>query len=137
MFNVENLTFNGGTLAPGGVATLDIPIPAKWVKIAYIKIVQLVAGIMVIDFDIWESSTYNPGLRDTFYLRRLRRNISQTPAQGGEYGEALSPMVPYKDRDPIDEEKTYCLHCRLRNDLTGTASDFAVVITLADIGEGA
>jgi hypothetical protein len=62
-----------------------------------------------------------------------------TVEQGGEYGESLSgdPM-PYYDRDAVDEESTFRLHCRLENDaLAGTASDFAVTIKIADMGENA
>lgn len=136
MFIVENLTINDGVNIPvGGEKHFNISIPGRWVKIAYIKIVALTAGKMVIDFDIWESSDYNPADRTDLYLRRLRRNIELTAVQGGEYGEALSPMIPYKDRDAVDEERTYNLHCRLRNATGGTASDFAVMLTLADVGE--
>lgn len=137
MFYVENLAINEGVnIPPGGTLKFDIPIPGRWAKVAYIKIVQLTAGAMALDFDIWETSTYDPADRTDLYLRRVRRNIALTAAQGGEYGEALSPKVPYKDRDTPGEERTYALHCRIRNaDAASTASDFAVVILLADMAE--
>ena len=136
MFNVENLTIKGGSIpADGAEVRFNLKIPGRWVKIANIKIVQLTAGDMNIDFDIWETSDYNPATRADLYKRKLRRNIVQTAAQGGEYGEAILPAIPYKDRDTPGEERTYQLHCRLKNNTGGTASDFAVVITLADIGE--
>lgn len=137
MFNVEKLAINGGALAPGATVKVDMPISARWVKIAYVKLVQLTAGTMEVELDIWETDTYNAGVRTDFYKRRFRRNINQTLAQGGEYGEAVSPMVPFKDRDDPGEERGYALHIRLKNGLAGTGSDFDLVITLADIGEGA
>jgi hypothetical protein len=137
MFDVENLTINNGADIPaGGEVRFDIPIPARWVKIAYIKIVALTTGTHVFDFDIWEVSTYNPATPADRVNRRLRRNIALGAGDDGEYGEALHPLVPYKDKDTVDEERTYALHCRLRNDATGVASDFAVMIRLADISEG-
>lgn len=137
MFNVEKLAINGGDLAPGATVKVDIPISGRWVKIAYIKLVQLTAGTLEVELDIWETDTYNAGVRADFYKRRLRRNINQTLAQGGEYGEAVSPMVPFKDRDDPGEDRGYALHIRLKNGLAGTLSDFDLMITLADIGEGA
>ena len=136
MFDVEDLTINDGPIPAGGEVRFSIPIPARWAKIAYVKIVALTVGAHVFDFDIWETSDYNPGLQADKIHRRYRRNIALAAGDAGEYGEALSPMVPYKDKDTVDEEKTYALHCRLRNDDTGVASDFAVMIRLADISEG-
>lgn len=139
MFNVQNLTVNNGVDIPvDAEVRFNLPITSRWVKIAYIKIVQLTAGKMEVDFDIWEVNDYNPGDRAQLYLRRLRRNIALTADQAGEYGEALSPLVPYKDRDEVegyDEDRARYLHIRLRNSAAGTASDFAVMITLADMGE--
>jgi hypothetical protein len=137
VFNVENLAINGGNIpANGTVVEFNLQIAGRWCKIAYVKIVQLTAGLMEIDFDIVEDEeTFDPGNRATFYLRKYRRTISQTIPQGGEYGEALSPMIPYKDREDPGEENRHDLHCRLTNKPGGTASDFAVVIGLADISE--
>lgn len=134
MYNVENLTLNGGDLAKGATVEVDIPIGARWVKLVYVKLVQLTAGVMQVELDIWETATYNAGVRADFYQRRFRRNIDQTEVQGGEYGEVID-RTPYKDRDDPGEEKEYNLHIRLKNGLAGTASDFALVITLADMGE--
>jgi hypothetical protein len=93
---------------------------------------------MDLDFQIWESTAArgDPGNRANAYQKILTRNITQTPAQGGEYGESLSgdPM-PYYDRDDQDEEKTYRLHIRLDNFAGGTLSDFAVTVKIADPGE--
>ena len=134
MFNVEKLAINGGALAKGATVKVDIPISARWVKLVYLKIVQLTAGIMEIEFDVWETATYNAGVRTDFYKRKFRRNIDQTLVQGGEYGEVID-RTPYKDRDDPGEEREYNLHIRLKNGLAGTESDFDVVITLADMGE--
>ena len=119
----------------------DLPITSKFCKIVYIGIVQLTAGPMQMNFEVWESTAARagPGTRANFYQKILNRRITQTVVQGGEYGESLSgdPM-PYYDRDADDEEHTYRLHCRIENDVTdGTLSDFAVTVKIADMGENA
>lgn len=138
MFNVDDLEI-GNIVADGHYLAFDLPITGRWCKIAYIKIVQLTAGPMEIDFDIVESDTlYDPVDRSTFYLRKYRRSISLTDVEGAEYGEALHPTIPYKDRNEVegfDETRDRALHCRLTNRVGGTDSDFAVSVTLADIGE--
>ncbi len=119
----------------------DLPITSRFCKIVYIGIVQLTAGPMEMNFEIWESTAArsSPDTRTNFYQKILNRRITMTRIQGGEYGESLSgdPM-PYYDRDAVDGEHTYRLHCRIENDITdGTESDFAVTIKIADMGENA
>ncbi len=117
----------------------DLPITSKFCKIVYIGIVQLTPGPMQINFEIWESTAARllPNTRANLYQKIINRRITMTQEQGGEYGETLAggPM-PYYDRDAVDEESTYRLHCRLENDVSaGTESDFAVTIKIADMGE--
>lgn len=140
MFIVENREI-GIIVADGSFLAFDLPIANLWSKIAYVKIVQLTNGPMEIDFDIVESDIFfDPVDRTTFFLRKYRRSISMGALEGAEYGEALSPAVPYKDRNAVegyDETRARALHCRLTNRLGGTDSDFDVSVTLADIGEDA
>jgi len=125
-------------VVPGTPLILDLPIKSRWCKIVYIGIVQLTAGDMEIDFEIWESTATraDPANRAGFYQLILSRRISQSVLQGGQYGESLSgdPM-PYTDRDAETEEKTHNLHIRIQNFAAGTDSDFAVSIKIADMGE--
>lgn len=138
MYITENLTVNGGNLAPGAAVNFDLVITSRFCKIAYIGIVQLTAGDMDIDFQVWESTAArgDPTNRANAYQKIVARHITQTALQGGEYGESLSgdPM-PYYDRDDQDEEKTYRLHIRIDNFAGGTLSDFAVTVKIADPGE--
>ncbi len=140
MYITENLTINSGDLPVGDAVIFDLPIVSRWCKIVSIKIVQLTAGAMHIDFEVWESTAARAGPvnRANLYQLPLTRNITIVPAGGAQYSESLagSPM-PYKDRDAVDEERTYRLHCRLENFNDGTLSDFAVSIKIADIGENA
>jgi len=131
-----HITMNAGIPADGTVKEFDLQIKARWCKICYIKIVQHETGPMDVTFDIFEKSGIDEGIRHNMYLNVLRRPIELTVLQGGQYGESLSQPIPYMDRDAVDEERTYCLHCRISNDVGGTASDFTVSIKLADIGEG-
>lgn len=122
-----------------GAVNFDLPITSRFCKIVYIGIVQLQTGPVQMNFEIWESTTARsaPDHRPNFYQKILNRKITMTVLQGGEYGESLSgdPM-PYFDRDAVDEDATYRLHCRIDNDITaGTASDFAVTVKIADMGE--
>ena len=124
-----------------GALNFDLPVLSRFCKIVYIGIVQLTLGQMEMNLEIWESTVAraSPDARANYYQKILNRRISQTVEQGGEYGESLSgdPM-PYYDRDAVDEESTFRLHCRIENDvLAGTASDFAVTIKIADMGENA
>lgn len=124
-----------------GAVNFDLPITGRFCKIVYIGIIQLTSGPMQMNFEIWESTGARsaPDARTNFYQKILNRRITMTQVQGGEYGESLAgdPM-PYFDRDAVDEERTYRLHCRIENDITdGTASDFAVTIKIADMGENA
>ena len=128
-------------LAAGGIGStvnFDLPINSRFCKIAYLEIIQLTGGAMDCDLEIWESTAAraDPANRNVLYQLILSRHITQTGAQGAQYGESLSgdPM-PYYDRDAQDEEKTYRLHIRLENFAGGTASDFAVSIKVADPGE--
>lgn len=138
MFEVENLTVNDGNLPTGDSVSFDLKIPGKWCKICYIKIVQLQGGATDILFEIWESTAARTNYSNRSYLYRkpYSRNITLTDKQGGEYAESLMQApIPYRDFDTVDEEKTYAIHCRLENLAAGTASDFAVHLKLADIGE--
>jgi len=124
-----------------GTLNFDLPILSRFCKIVSIGIVQLTAGPMDISFEVWESTTARASadVRANFYQKIINRKIAMTVDQGGEYGESLSgdPM-PYYDRDAVDEESTYRLHCRIENDIAaGTASDFAVTLKIADMGENA
>jgi len=124
-----------------GALRFDLPITSRFCKIVYIGIVQLSPGPMSMNFEVWESTAARlaPDLRANLYQKILNRQITMTVEQGGEYGESLSgdPM-PYFDRDAVDEDPTYRLHCRLENDRTaGTFSDFAVTVKIADMGENA
>ena len=124
-----------------GALNFDLPVLSRFCKIVSIGIVQLTAGPMQISFEVWESTVAraSPDVRANFYQKIINRRIEMTVDQGGEYGESLSgdPM-PYYDRDAVDEESTFRLHCRIYNDVTdGTASDFAVTIKIADMGENA
>ena len=141
IWTTANLNAGGG----GSTVNFDLVVNSQFCKIAYIKIVQLTPGDMEIDFEICESTAAraNPVLRANLYQQILTRRLSLTAAQGGQVGESLSgdPM-PYYDRDLsgpyaniADEEKTHRLHCRLENFAGGTASEFAVSIKVADMGE--
>jgi len=117
---------------------LDLTIKSRWCKILYIGIVQLTAGDMEIDFEIWESTATraDPANRAGWYQLILSRRISQTVLQGGQYGESLTDApMPYTDRDAETEEKTHNLHIRIENFVAGTDSDFSVSIKVADMGE--
>ncbi len=138
-------TVNLNAGGPNSICTFDLPVNSQFCKIAYIKIVQLTAGPMEIDFEIWESTAARNGpiVRTNLYQQILTRRYSLVAAMGAQVGESLSgdPM-PYYDRDlsgpyvdVADEEKTYRLHCRLENFAGGTASDFAVSVKVADPGE--
>ena len=141
MYKTENLTVNSGNLAVGGVVNFDLPIKSRWCKIVSVKIVQLTAGAMNVLLEVWESTAaqlVGGAARANLYQQPYTRKIAVTVAQGSQYGESLAGNpIPYYDRDPKDELNTYMIHCRLENDLAGTASDFAVSITVADVGENA
>lgn len=122
-----------------GALNFDLPVLSRFCKIVFIGIVQLTAGPMDIAFEVWESTAARAAadVRANFYQKIINRKIVMTVDQGGEYGESLSgdPM-PYYDRDAVDEESTYRLHCRIENDIAdGTASDFAVTVKIADMGQ--
>jgi len=119
----------------GNVVEFDIPIPAKWCKIVYVKIVQYQPGAMDVSFDIFERSGIDESVRHNLIYSIYRRNIDIAASGGGQYGEAVDRPLPYKDRDDLDEERTYNLHCRIQNEAGGTVSDFGVVIKLAGISE--
>jgi len=132
-----HITMNAGIPVTGVVKEFDLKIKSRWTKICYIKIVQLNPGAMDVTFDIFEKSGIDESIRTNLVYNVLRRNIEMTAVQGAQYGESLTDHpIPYKDRDAVDEERTYNLHCRLSNYPGGTASDFEVSIKLADIGEG-
>ena len=38
----------------GGIVEFDIPIPGRWCKICYVKIVQYQPGLMDLSFDVFE-----------------------------------------------------------------------------------
>jgi len=124
------------TVAADAVITnFSLPIPGRWCKIAYVKIVQYQPGAMDLSFDIAEKSSIDEGVRRNLIYTIYKRNIDIDATGGGQYGEALSKAIPYFDRDDPGEERTYALHCRLQNEAGGTVSDFGIVIKLAEIGE--
>ena len=131
-FYVEDLTINDGSLALGESKEFDIKMGCNWAKVRQVKLVQLSEGPMNVTFELWEkdSSGYDSADRSTFYLRNLRRTIVQTPEQGAEFLEILNPELLYFDRDKSGE-----LHCRIMNHDGGTASDFAIIIKCAEVGE--
>uniref|UniRef100_A0A6M3MG54 Tail protein n=1 Tax=viral metagenome TaxID=1070528 RepID=A0A6M3MG54_9ZZZZ len=132
-----HITMTAGIPATGVVKEFDLKINSLWTKICYIKIVQMNPGAMNVTFDIFEKSEIDESIRRNLVYNVLKRNIEMTAVQGAQYGESLTDHpIPYKDRDAIDEERTYNLHCRLSNEPGGTPSDFEVSIKLADIGEG-
>lgn len=138
MYTVQDLTVNDGDLALGSAKTFDLPIRSRACKICYIKLVQLTAGKMDLTFQIWESTTAqgDPHNQALLYQLILTRRIELDAAEGGQYGESLTRNpLPYDDRDTVDEDKTYRLHCRIVNNPAGLASDFAVVVKIADMGE--
>ena len=123
----------------GNVVEFDLTIPGRWCKIAYVKIVQYKAPVapagMDLSFFIAEKSGVDESNPRNLIYTVYSRNIDIAAGAGLQYGEALSPGIPYKDRDDPGEERTYALHCRLQNEGGGTVSDFGVVIKLADISE--
>lgn len=119
----------------GNIVEFDIRIPGKWCKLVYVKIVQYEAGAMDVSFDISEKSNVDEGIRRNWIHNVYRRNIDIEADGGGQYGEALSRPMPYKDKDEETENRVYNLHCRLQNEGGGTVSDFGVVVKLADIAE--
>lgn len=130
------ISMNAGIPADGTIKEFDIPIKSQWCKICYIKIVQHQPGAMDATFDVFEKSSIDEGVRHNLHFNVIRRNIELTAAQGGQYGESLTDHpIPYVDRDTVDEERTYALHCRMSNEPGGTASDFTVLIKIADMGE--
>lgn len=130
------ISMNAGIPANGTVKEFDMDIKGRWCKICYIKIVQHQPGAMDVTFDVFEKSSIDEGIRHNMHFNVIRRNIELTAAQGGQYGESLvHNPIPFKDRDEVDGERTYQLHCRMSNEPGGTASDFTVLIKLADIGE--
>ena len=126
---------NTAGLPLGNIVEFDLPIPSKWCKVAYVKIVQYQPGAMDVSFDIFEKSGIDESIRHNLIYNIFRRNIDIAATGGGQYGEAVDRPIPYKDRDEQDEESTYALHCRLQNEGGGTVSDFGISIKLADIRE--
>lgn len=96
--------------------------------ISYIKIVQREAGPFKIAFEIWEISRIEPTNPQLLEYRKFRRVIDITELEGREYGENLSTPLIYKDRDAVDEPRSYRIHCRIDNLADGTASEFDVKI---------
>jgi len=141
MIITENLELKGGDLAPGAAVEFDLRIPYRWVKVAQVNVVQLKPGAMHCIPEIWESTEARDAGYDRAFLYQLlySRDIILEADEGGKYGEGLNPVAIYKDRNPgrdaTHEDRTWNLHCRLTNLPTGTASDFAVSIKIAEIGE--
>ena len=101
------------------------------------KIVQLTTGAMNVTFDIFEKSGIDESIRSNLYLNLLK--FSPDPilvGQGGQFGvNYTGNPLPYCDRDEIDAERTFNLHCRLANEHGGTASDFQVSLKVGDMSE--
>lgn len=136
-------------LGLGDRVEFDIRIKSQWCKIAQLKIIQQTAGPMKITIEVWEETPIYEGNRLELHKNVLRRNIElDVAALGGWYGESLvNNLILYKDRTPStlamrrgltpdhDEERQYNLHCALVNELGGTASDFHVLLKIAEVGE--
>lgn len=94
---------------------------------------------MNVTLEVWESSAARAsggGNRALLYQNKILRDIEVGATEGGQYGESLMPgLIPYKDRDTVDEERTYTLHCRIVNNEGGVASDFDLRFDVADTSE--
>lgn len=132
-FYVEDLTINDGNLpADESTKEFDIKIGCDWAKLRSLKVVQLNEGPLSVTIEVWEKDGdgYDPSDRTKWYLRLLRRTIAQTIEQGASYHEIINPELLYFDRDKTGE-----IHCRLINHSEGTASDFAIVFKMGEVGE--
>lgn len=139
MFIVEDLTLEGGNIPTDDTEHFyELNIPFPWVKIAYVKLVQLTGGAMDCTLCLNEIPNLDDGIRANLYAQVYRRHITLIPAEGAQYGEVPNQPIPYKDRTTptVDHPATdRRLHVALINHFAGTASDFALSVKLAGIGE--
>lgn len=118
---IDELAINGGNLAANGSAKeFDITGFVNSGRIQQVTVTQLTAGTANFTFEIWEkdSDGYDPTTRADLYLRTYSRNFSES-----EVSDLVVPYLLYVDRDGSSE-----LHCRLVNNVGGTASDFDVSV---------
>lgn len=119
---VEDLTINNGANIPanGSAVEFDIVDFVNVANILQVTVTQLTAGPAVYTFEIWETDGdgYNPADRTTLYLRTYSRDFIVD-----EDSDLIDPGLLYIDRDSTAE-----LHCRIVNNIGGTASDFAVAV---------
>jgi len=122
MIEKDALAVNGGNLpANGSAVEFDITEFSNIAKINQITITQLTAGVANYTFEIWEKDGdgYNPAVRADLYLRVYERDFIVSE----DSDLILEPGILYIDRDNTKE-----LHCRVVNNVGGTASDFDVSI---------
>ena len=118
---IDALEVNDGDLAANGSAVeFDITDFVNAAKIIQVTITQRTDGAANYTFEIWEkdSDGYDPATRADLYLKVYSRDFTVS-----EESDIIVPYLPYVDRDDSSE-----LHCRLINNVGGTASDFDVSI---------
>lgn len=119
---IDALAINsGGDIAANGSAVeFDITGFVNSAKIQQVTITQKTAGTANYTFEIWEkdSDGYDPATRADLIYRVYSRDFSED-----EDSDLIVPYLLYVDRDSSSE-----LHCRLVNNVGGTASDFDVSI---------
>jgi hypothetical protein len=134
MIIVQDLTLEGGNIPTDDSEHFyELPIPGEWMKIAYVKLVQITNGKMNCTLCINELSNLDDGIRTNLYAQVFRRHITLADTEGAQYGETLTDPLPYKDREATTALRR--LHIAIINHALGTASEFALVVKLADIGE--
>lgn len=134
MIIVEDLTLEGGNIPTDDSEHFyELQIPATWMKIVYVKLVQITNGKMNCTVCINEIANLDDGIRTNLYAQVFRRHITLADTEGAQYGEALTEFIPYKDREATKDLRR--LHIAIINHAAGTASDFALSVKLADIGE--
>ena len=118
---IEAQAINGGDLAANGSAKeFDITGFVNSAKIQQVTITQLTSGTADYTFEIWEkdASGYDPLIRSDLIYRVYSRTFTKS-----EESDLIVPYLLYVDRDSSSK-----LHCRLVNNVGGTASDFDVSI---------
>lgn len=118
---LDKKAINGGDLAANGSAVeFDITGFINSAKIQQISMTQLTDGAANYTLEIWEkdASGYDPTSRGDLIYRVYSRTFSKS-----EVSDLIVPYLMYVDRDGSSE-----LHCRLTNNIGGTASDFDISI---------
>lgn len=118
---IDAKAINGGDLAANGSAKeFDITGFVNSARIIQVTVTQLTVGTANYTFEIWEkdASGYDPTTRVDLIYRVYSRDFTES-----EVSDLIVPCLLYVDRDGSSE-----LHCRLVNNVGGTASDFDVSI---------